>query len=187
VVTNFWSLGVRPDPERSLQVICEGFRASDGYVVLQVVREHQFFRLAELIGRPEWKDDPRFATRAGWGPALENEVRPAIEAWTGKRTKLEAANELTDAGIVAGPSNSALDVITDKHVAARHMLVEMSRPDGVAEPVLIPGNPVKLSKMTEGPETRVPWVGEHTAEVLGSELGLDDARLAALRERNVIS
>jgi formyl-CoA transferase len=187
VVTNFWSLGVRPDPERSLQVICEGFRASDGYVVLQVVREHQFFRLAELIGRPEWKHDQRFATRAGWGPALENEIRPAIEAWTGKRTKLEAANELTDAGIVAGPSNSALDVITDKHVAARNMLVEMPRPDGVAEPVLIPGNPVKLSKMTEGPETRVPWVGEHTAEVLTQELALDDALLADLRARQIIS
>jgi crotonobetainyl-CoA:carnitine CoA-transferase CaiB-like acyl-CoA transferase len=67
------------------------------------------------------------------------------------------------------------------------MLVEMPRPDGVAEPVLIPGNPVKLSKMTEGPETRVPWVGEHTAEVLAHELGLEDAQLAALRERNVIS
>jgi crotonobetainyl-CoA:carnitine CoA-transferase CaiB-like acyl-CoA transferase len=187
VVTNFWSLGVRPDPERSLQVICEGFRASDGYVVMQVVREHQFFRLAELIGHPEWKDDARFATRAGWGPAFENEIRPAIEAWTGRRTKLEAANELTDAGIVAGPSNSALDVITDKHVAARNMLVEMPRPDGVAEPVLIPGNPVKLSKMAEGPETRVPWVGEHTADVLAEELGLHDAQLADLRTRRVIA
>jgi crotonobetainyl-CoA:carnitine CoA-transferase CaiB-like acyl-CoA transferase len=187
VVTNFWSMGVRPDPERALQVICEGFRASDGYVVLQIVREHQFFRLAELIGRPEWKDDPRFSTRAGWGPALENEIRPAIETWTGKRTKLEAANELTDAGIVAGPSNSAEDVIADKHVAARNMLVEMPRPDGVAEAVLIPGNPVKLSKMTEGPETRVPWVGEHTADVLTRELGLDDAQLEGLRDRNIIS
>jgi formyl-CoA transferase len=187
VVTNFWSLGVRPLPDKALQVICEGFRASDGYVVVQIVREHQFFRLADLIGRPQWKDDARFATRAGWGPALDDEIRPAIEAWTGKRTKLEAARELTDAGIVAGPSNSAPDVITDKHVAARNMLVEMPRPDGVAEPVLIPGNPVKLSKMTEGPETRVPWVGEHTTEVLAAELGLDDAQLADLRARRVIS
>ena len=30
----------------------------------------------------------------------------------------------------------------------------------------MPGNPVKLSKVAEGPETRVPWVGEHTDEVL---------------------
>ena len=66
VVTHFWSLGIRPDAP--LEVICEGFRADDGYVVMQVVREHHFFALADLIGRPEWKDDPRFATRAGWVP-----------------------------------------------------------------------------------------------------------------------
>ena len=42
VVANFWSLGVRPEPGKGLEVICEGFRCSDGYVVMQVVREHQF-------------------------------------------------------------------------------------------------------------------------------------------------
>ena len=86
-------------------------------------------------------------------------IRPAVDAWASKRTKLAAAQELTAAGIVAGPSNHAPDVIADPHVAARHMLVEMPRTDGVDEPVLVPGNPVKLSKMAEGPETRVPWVG----------------------------
>ena len=120
-------MGVRPDPERGLQVICEGFRARDGYVVVQIVREHQFFKLADLIGRPEWKDDPRFATRAGWAPALESELRPAIEQWTSTRTKMQAAVELAAAGIVAGPSNSASDVIADPHVAARNMLVSMPR------------------------------------------------------------
>ena len=89
--------------------------------------------------------------------------------------------------MVAGPSNHASDVIADPHVAARHMLVEMPRTDGVPEPVLVPGNPVKLSKMSDGPETRVPWVGEHTAEVLRAELGLSDADLAGLREHGVIA
>jgi formyl-CoA transferase len=187
IVTNFWSLGVRPEPEKGLEVICEGFRASDGYVVAQIVREHQFFALADLVGKPEWKDDPRFATRAGWAPALESEIRPAVDAWASQRTKLEAAAELTAAGVVAGPSNHANDVITDPHVAARHMLVEMPRTDGVDEPVLVPGNPVKLSKMSEGPETRVPWVGEHTAAVLTDELGLDEARLTELRAAGVIT
>jgi crotonobetainyl-CoA:carnitine CoA-transferase CaiB-like acyl-CoA transferase len=67
------------------------------------------------------------------------------------------------------------------------MLVEMDRTDGVDEPILIPGNPVKLSKMSEGPETRVPWVGEHTDQVLASELGLSDDDLAGLRQRGVIT
>ena len=102
------------------------------------------------------------------------------------KTKLDAAMALTDAGIVAGPSNSAHDVIEDPHVAARNMLVEMPRTDDVADPILIPGNPIKMSKVAEGPERRVPWVGEHTDGVLGVELGLDGGELAGLRERGVI-
>jgi crotonobetainyl-CoA:carnitine CoA-transferase CaiB-like acyl-CoA transferase len=187
VVTNFWSMGVRPEPGKELEVICEGFRAADGYVVLQVVREHQFDRLADLVGHPEWKDDPRFGTRAGWMPNLEPVIRPAVEAWAAGRSKLDAARELTAVGIAAGPSNAAPDVIADPHVAARNMLVGVPRTDGVEGDVLVPGNPVKLSKVAEGPETRVPWVGEHTETVLRAELDLDDATLAKLRDGGIIS
>ena len=67
------------------------------------------------------------------------------------------------------------------------MLVEMPRTDGVDEPVLVPGNPVKMSKVAEGPETRMPWVGEHTDDVLADELGLDDDELAKLRAAGVIT
>jgi formyl-CoA transferase len=67
------------------------------------------------------------------------------------------------------------------------MLVEVPRTDGVATDVLVPGNPVKLSNVAEGPETRVPWVGEHTDDILRAELDLDDATLAKLRDRGVIS
>ena len=43
-----------------------------------------------------------------------------------------------------------------------------------------------MSRTPEGPETRVPWLGEHTDEVLTAELGLDATRLAELRDRGVI-
>jgi crotonobetainyl-CoA:carnitine CoA-transferase CaiB-like acyl-CoA transferase len=67
------------------------------------------------------------------------------------------------------------------------MIVEMARADGVEDPVLIPGNPVKLSKMAEGPETRVPWVGEHTAAILRGELGLTDTEVADLEAAGVVA
>jgi crotonobetainyl-CoA:carnitine CoA-transferase CaiB-like acyl-CoA transferase len=185
IVTNFWSMGVRPDEQ--VPVICEGFKAADGYVVLQVGREPQFARLAELVGHPEWTDDPRFADRSGWLTHLDEVIRPAVEAWLATRTKRAASDELTAVGLVAGPSNAAPDVIADPHVAARHMLVEMPRTDGVDEPVLIPGNPVKLSRVTEGPETRVPWVGEHTHELLIAELGLDPTEVEDLAGRGIVS
>ena len=69
----------------------------------------------------------------------------------------------------------------------RDMLVEMPRTDGVDQPILTPGNPVKISGVAEGPESRVPWLGEHTDAVLGEELGLSAERLGALRAAGVIA
>ena len=63
----------------------------------------------------------------------------------------------------------------------------MERTDGVERPVVIPGNPVKLSKMAEGPESRIPWVGEHTRAILADELGLDDDAIDALVADGVIT
>src|SRR5687767_13789430 len=169
LVTNFWSMGAR---DSKPNLIMNGFEASDGWFILQVGREHQFAKLAQLVDHPEWVDDERFATRSGWVEHLEDEIRPAVEKWAAGKTKVEACAALSDAGLAAGPCFSAPEVIGDSHVAAHRMLVELERTDDVADPVLIPGNPVKMSKVAEGPETRVPWVGEHTEEVLRDDLEL---------------
>jgi formyl-CoA transferase len=184
LVTNFWSMGLR---EQRANLIMDGFEASDGWFILQVGREHQFKKLAELVGHPEWVDDERFATRAGWVDHLDDVIRPAVAKWAGDMTKLEACAALSEAGLAAGPCFTAPEVIDDEHVHDHRMLVELERTDGVPEPVLIPGNPVKMSKVADGPDVRVPWVGEHTDEVLRADLGLDDAELARLRDAGVIS
>jgi crotonobetainyl-CoA:carnitine CoA-transferase CaiB-like acyl-CoA transferase len=186
IVTNFASLGLPSQPYPPPYIL-DTFKAGDGWFVMQLVREHQFERLAETIGHAEWLDDSRLATRAGWGEHLEDLIRPGIEGWAASRSKLEAAQELMAAGVAAGPCLEAGEVIADPHIAARNMLVAMPRTDGVEDPVLIPGNPVKLSNVPEDGEERVPWVGEHTCDVLRAELGLDDAQLTALAEAGIIS
>src|SRR5207244_12805279 len=80
VVPSLWSLGVR---DRIPNAIVTTFEASNGPVVVQVSREHQFERLATAIGHSEWLDDPRFATRRGWMEHLDSVIRPAVEAWMG--------------------------------------------------------------------------------------------------------
>ena len=184
VITNFHSLGVTDNTPHS---IMSGFQASDGWFAVQVAREHQFMKLAELVGHPEWPQEPAFATRRGWADQLKSVVRPAVEHWAAAYTRLEVCEILGTAGIPAGPCFTPAEIIADEHVARRNMLVEMPRVDGVEEPVLIPGNPVKMSAVSEGPETRVPWVGEHTQEVLHAELGLSEAELNTLREQGVIA
>jgi crotonobetainyl-CoA:carnitine CoA-transferase CaiB-like acyl-CoA transferase len=185
LVSNFWSLGLRNGDLAPL--IMDGFRASDGWFIIQVGREPQFALLAELVGQPGWVDDERFATRQGWVDHLDDVIRPAVESWAAALTRLEACAALSAAGIAAGPCYRDEEIVADPHVANRHMLVEMPRTDGEAQPVLIPGNPVKLTNVAEGPEARVPWLGEHTDQVLRDELGLTADQIAELRADGTIA
>jgi crotonobetainyl-CoA:carnitine CoA-transferase CaiB-like acyl-CoA transferase len=186
IVPNFYSLGWERQASPAPYVIAS-FKAADGWFVMQMVREHQFAALADLLDRPEWKTDPRFAERTGWDVHLEDVIRPAIEAWAAAMSKRDAAAALSAAGLAVGPVHEAAEVVTDPHLRARSMLVEMERPDGAMPAVLIPGNPIKMSRVSEGPETRVPWVGEHTTEVLRADLQCDDAELERLRAAGVIT
>ena len=186
IVTGLGSMGMErlafPAP-----MILETFRAKDGWFVMQLVREHQFERLARVVGRPEWTEDPRLATRAGWGEHLEDVLRPGIEGWASTHTMRDAAALLTAEGVAAGPCFESHDVMTEPHLANRNMLVALERTDDVEQPVLIPGNPVKLSNVTEDEPHRPPWLGEHSADVLRVELGLTDAEIDALAADGVIA
>lgn len=185
IVATFWSLGLRGGELAPL--IMDGFRAADGWFIVQVGREPQFAALAEAVGHPEWVGDERFADRQGWVDRLDDVIRPAVDAWAADKTRVEACEALSAAGIAAGPCFTDEEVVRDPHLAARSMLVEVPRTDGVEQPVLVPGNPVKMTGVAEGPETRVPWLGEHTDEVLRAELGLGDDDLARLRAAGVIA
>lgn len=184
LVTNYWSMGLRT---KETPLLLDGFRAADGWFVVQVGRPYQFERLADIVGRPDWLADERLRTGPQWREHLEDLLRPGIEAWAADKSKLDAARLLTDAGVAAGPCNDAADVIADPHVAARHMLVEIPRTDDIADPVLVPGNPIKLSAVAEGPDRRPPWLGEHTADVLTGVLGLSADEIAELEAAGVIS
>jgi formyl-CoA transferase len=181
-----WSMGLPPVmcTPRHFALVAS-FRARDGYFVVACFREHQFERLAHTVGKPDWTSDPRFATREGWAQQREAVIRPAIEAWARDRSKLDAARELCEQGVPAGPSNDGADLHADPHVRLRDMLIEVPRPDADG-PMLIVGNPVKMSRVAEGPVGPIPRLGEHTDEVLASTLGLAGAELAALRRDGVI-
>jgi len=146
IVTSLGSLGIDRLGEQK-NLICDPFRANDGWFVVQVGREHQMEKLAEIVGCPEFLTDERMAS----------------------------------------PIQTSPEVRRDPHVLQRNMLIEMERTDGEASPLIIPGNPIKMSKVAEGPDVRMPWIGEHTRSVLHEELGLGDAEVDALVADGVIT
>jgi formyl-CoA transferase len=186
VVVNWWSMGERPDPGAGLKMIMDGFEARDGWFIVQCGREHEFERLVTTIGAPELATDSRFATRQGWRDHIDV-IRSFVNAWARSRTSVQACHELSSAGVACGPVFSAQQVIDDPHVHARNMLVEVPRTDDVSDPILIPGNPVKMTAVADGPDSMPPMLGEHTVEVLRNELSLNDDEISRLRETGVIA
>jgi crotonobetainyl-CoA:carnitine CoA-transferase CaiB-like acyl-CoA transferase len=185
IVMNLWSMGLTNGDTGPL--INHAFRASDGWFIMQVAREAHFERLARLLDHEEWTSDPELSTRAGWVESLEEVIRPAVEKWASDKTRNEVCQRLTEEGVAAGPCLRDDEVVADDHVRSRNMLSAIERPDGSGPGVLVPGNPVKLSGAPERDDRRIPWLGEHTEEILEEDLGLSAAEIGSLRAEGVVA
>jgi formyl-CoA transferase len=117
---------------------------------------------------------------------MDDLVRPGIETWAANKTMVEACMELNAKGVASGPCNGPEHLLRDPHVRDHGMLVRVPRPDS-DEPLLIVGNPIKLSGSGEAPSVRWPMLGEHGSALLHDELGLRDPEIADLRKSGVIA
>ncbi len=144
------------------------------YVYIVANTERMWQALVAAIGRPDLgADDFRTAAKE-----RRDEVRSAVETWTRGRTKFEVRDALGDVGVPAGPVMDSGDLFASEHLKERGMLVEIDHPERGSMTLF--GCPIRLS---DSPVTiqRPPLLGEHTAEVLSAELGLDEAEIAKVR------
>ena len=162
----------------------QAFRTKDIQIVIVAQVDHHFKRLCEAIGKPEWAEDPRFATR----PArLENRsiLIPMMEAHLMTRNADEWLEAIHKAGVPAGPINTLDRVLSDPQVLAREMVVETDGPG--KDPVKTIGNPLKVEKTPANTFTRPPLLGEHTREVLLSILGYSAEKIDILKKNGSIN
>ena len=153
------------------------------YVYLAPITPRMFEGLARAIDREDLLEDERY-TRAGVrGPDDGGELRRIIEDWTKQRTKLEVFEILGKAGVPVGPILDSEDLFDNEQLRARGMYVEFDHPE--RGPMTNLGCPIHLTD-SEIVYRRAPLLGEHTAEVLEHELGLDAAAIGTLRDQKVI-
>lgn len=183
-IPSYWSLGSRPKPDEKKRspLLASGFRARDGWFVLHIGRTYQFERLAKILGRSEWLVDERLANPWGWTDQLETILRPAIEEWASTKSKFEAARIFAEDGVAAAPCSTPEDLMSDPHVIARKMLIEIPRCDGITAPFVTAGNPIKMSCIEDTDEAPLyPSLGEHTVTLLDEILGISSTDIDQLR------
>ena len=96
------------------------------------------------------------------------------------RVRLPSGEELS-AELVGDDPESDLAVL---HVNARGMVHEWRHP--LADPLRLVASPLKLHGTPVRADLPPPLLGQHTDDVLRELLGLDDARISALRAQEVI-
>jgi formyl-CoA transferase len=162
-------------------VKCRGWDADPNAYLYVIAQAPVWKALCRVIGRPQWLDDPGFATPEARLPRLK-EVFAAVEEWTVTKTKFEAMALLNEHDIPCGPILSMEELMNEPSLRTSGTVVEVDHPE--RGKYLTVGNPIKLSDSPTD-VTRSPLLGEHTEEVL-AELGYAAADLEALREHKVI-
>ena len=144
-------------------------------------QQQMWHPLLRAIGREDLVGDPRYETPDARGKNRA-EVNALVEDWTSKRPKHEAMEILAGAGVPCGACLDTGEVLTDPHLLAREMIVEIDHP--VRGRFLTVGNPIKLS---ESPTTITPspLLGQHRAEIL-AELGYTADQIRRLEKDGAI-
>ena len=151
------------------------FATRDGHLVLVVGNDGQFAKCCEVLERPQWASDERFAKNSGRVRNLAV-LRPLIAEILLTRDTADWIARLEAAGVPCGPINTVPQVFEEEQVRHRGMLADIAHPLAGTVPQVV--SPMRFADAPLKFERAPPLLGEHTAEIL-RELGIDDARQGA--------
>ena len=110
------------------------FAATDGDFIVAVGTERQFSRLCEIVGRPEWAQEPRFRTNAARVANRESLERELEEIFA-RRGREEWIAACRAAGIPSGPVRGPLEALMSETARALEAVVSSSGVKFVASPI----------------------------------------------------
>lgn len=123
---------------------------ADGWVAISPREEHQWTRWLDVMGRPEWSDDPRFADRVArdrnW-----SELYPLLARWSRGLAKEEVFQAAQEQRVACLPLETAADLLSSRQLASREFFVQLDEPR-----VALPGRPYHVSLAASPGSTPAP-------------------------------
>jgi crotonobetainyl-CoA:carnitine CoA-transferase CaiB-like acyl-CoA transferase len=140
----------------------QAFRGSDRSFIVAAGNDRLFRRTCEIVGHPDWADDPRFATNED-RVRHRSELVPLLEDSFAAAPAAEWLAALEAVAVPCAPIRTIDEVFASPDGAP---LVEAVEDPARATTLSLVRNPIHLDG--EAPDTRLPppLLGEHTDEVL---------------------
>lgn len=132
-----------------------------GQIIIAVGNDNQFRKLAEVLGRPDWAADARFANFADRN-VNRAELEPELIAALSEKTNQEWFDVLTAAGLPCAPINTIAQGVDLATSLGLNPVAEAGDGERVIPTV---ANPIGLSETPVSYELAPPPLGESTEAV----------------------
>jgi crotonobetainyl-CoA:carnitine CoA-transferase CaiB-like acyl-CoA transferase len=166
-----------------IHALQESFRcADDRFILLFMPEPHWWPRFCEAANRPEWIDDPRFATVQARAEHM-SEVTDLMDELFATRTLAEWGRLFDEQGFIWGPASTVAEFAADEQAAAIGLFPQIEHPRAGSLPTV--ANPLRIRGADNAPRGPAPDVGAHTHAVL-TEAGLSQDQIAALAAAGVV-
>jgi formyl-CoA transferase len=161
---------------------CKGWETDPNAYTYFITQAAVWEKVCDVIGAPEWKDAPGYATPPERLDKLD-EIFGRIEEWTMTKTKFEVMDICNPLDIPVGPILSTKEIMEDEGLRATGTIVDVDHPTrgrytSVGCPIKLSDSPVEV--------TRSPLLGEHTEEILRDVLGYDGEELAGILDSGAV-
>jgi crotonobetainyl-CoA:carnitine CoA-transferase CaiB-like acyl-CoA transferase len=154
---------------------------TDNWCALSVENAVQWTALANLIGRPSWAADPRFASAAD-RMERHDEIDEAISAWTQQFPKEDVEQRVRTAGIGAARVRRIDDAVDSADASV--VFANMIEPR--VGSMLTTRLPFTLSFVDLPAPRSAPGLGEHSREVLRDWLDCSAGEIEELERHQAL-
>ena len=161
---------------------CKGWENDPDAYTYFITQAAVWKNVCDVIGKPEWKEDPDYATPDARLPRLQ-EIFGAIEQWTMTKTKFQVMDICNALDIPIGPILSFKELAEEPSLRDTGTVVEVDHP--TRGKYISVGNPVKLSASPVEVK-RSPLLGEHTEEILSEVLNYSIEEIETIRASGAV-
>lgn len=155
------AVGVYPCQDGHVYLLAKGLGVF--WDELVALLESEDVEGAASLREPKWKDDDFAASEAG-----KAEFETIFGRLALRRTKAQLYEAAKRVRIPLCPINTPADLVASPHLAARDYFVDVDHP-ATGRTLRMPGAPFKMTGSPIGVPRPAPRLGEHNAELLGTD------------------